>query len=112
MADTRRVVKNLMTNRAIIVVKAEAAEVANARAKEVDAAGGERTFSVGLSATGKAPATHFWCSWQLPDGDYDVLCQKLQPVVNDNGAQIFNGNRTTPDEVLATLGLTRLEDAP
>jgi hypothetical protein len=101
-----------MAKRLIIVVKAAAAAAANARAKEIDIAGGERTFVVGLSATGARPATHYWCSWNLSDGDHDSLRTKLQTAVDSNNARIFNGDLMMPEDVLATVELSRLEDAP
>jgi len=97
-----------MAKRIIIVVKAAAAQAANNRAKEIDVAGGERTFTVGLSASGKLPATHYWCSWRLPDGDHDAIRSKLQAAIDANNARVFNAATTSPDEVLATLGLKRL----
>lgn len=91
--------------RLTIVVTAAIAAVANARAKEVDTVGGERTFTEGLSLTGLPPATHYWCSWQMDD-DWDArIKQKLQNAVDNGNAFVFNGNIRTPEWVLQQLGL-------
>ena len=52
-----------MNQRFLIIIPAADRDRANALAKDqFDQTGGEKTFSVGLSATGKAPVTHYWCS--------------------------------------------------
>lgn len=55
------------SERLIIVIPAARQAVANGAAKHVewDAAAGENTFTVGLSPTGLAPATHYWCNAAL-----------------------------------------------
>jgi hypothetical protein len=55
------------TRRLLCVIPASQQAAANAAAKVVDPVGGERTFTVGLNASGRdtdAP-THYWCSWQM-----------------------------------------------
>jgi hypothetical protein len=99
----------LHNRRLIIVVKAAAAAAANARAKELDSEGGERTFTVGLSTTGLPPVTHYWCSWQMDD-DWDArIKENLQNAVDNGNAWVFNGNIRTPEWVLQQLGLKRVE---
>jgi hypothetical protein len=47
-----------MSVRYLVIIPAANQEQANALCKsEFDEAGGEKTFSIGLSATGKSPAT-------------------------------------------------------
>ncbi len=98
----------LYTKRLIIVVSAAAAAVTNARAKEIDSEGGEQTFTVGLSATGKEPITHYWCSWAMSDNEHDAMQQKLLLHVTQGEAKIFDGNKLTSDEVLQQMGLQRV----
>jgi hypothetical protein len=56
--------------RFLILVPVAQRAAANALAKaQLDTRGGEKTFAVGLSPTGRAPATHNWCSTLLkPEG--------------------------------------------
>ncbi|MGZ4962535.1 MAG: hypothetical protein ACXWIU_06970 [Limisphaerales bacterium] len=52
-----------MSVRYLVILPAADQTQANALAKsEFDSDGGEKTFTVALSATGKPPATHYWCS--------------------------------------------------
>lgn len=98
--------------RLLIVVTANIAANANSRAKEVDLIGGEKTFNVGLSATGNLPATHYWCSWQLGD-DWDArLKEKLKQAIDAGNAWVFNGNTRTPNSILTELGLKIIEQIP
>jgi hypothetical protein len=99
----------IKNRRLIIVIKAAIRAQANARAAELDREGGENTFNVPLSISGNLPATHYWCSWQLDD-DWDrQLKEKLQQVVTNGNAWVFNGNNRTPDSILTELGLQRIE---
>lgn len=97
------------TRRAIVVVTADVAASANAEAKKIDTIGGERTFTVGLSATGAAPATHYWCSWQLTPEQYDQLTSLLATLTTQSKAWLYDGMTTTPEQVLAARALKRLE---
>lgn len=95
--------------RLIILVTAEIAAQANARAKELDAEGGERTFTVGLSATGAAPATHYWCNWGLTGSGDAAVRSRLGALVDAGSAKVFDGNSRAPESVLAEVGLRRIE---
>lgn len=99
------------TRRLIIVVDADTAAVANARAAELDVAGGAQTFTVGLSPSGNPPATAYWCSWQMTPGWDSGIRTRLQNAINANKARVYDGLTTTPEQVLAALGLRRLGEA-
>lgn len=97
------------TQRAIIVVTAQVQNAANARAKEVDTVGGERTFTMGLSATGTAPATHYWCGWWMQPAEYAGLSAKLNSMPQAGSrVWIYDGNTTSEEVVLTTMGLQRI----
>jgi len=56
--------------RMIMIVTADEKDAANAEAQKYDRIGGDKTFSVGMSATGEEPWTHYWCSWLMDEGDH------------------------------------------
>lgn len=90
--------------RAIIVVKNEVAVNSNLDAKIIDKIGGDYTFTDSvLSATGKAPSTHTWCSWLLTDTDFT----KLEGLFKGNSPnrRFYDGDKLTPEQVLADTGL-------
>lgn len=93
------------TKRLLIVVTADVAAQANTHAKGVDAAGGERTFTAGLSPTGQAPATHYWCSWAMRPAEDTDLRSRLAALVGSGKVRVYDGTTTTPGQVLQTLGL-------
>lgn len=98
------------TQRAIIVVTAAAVTTANGRANQVDRTGGDKTFTVGLSATGLIPATHYWCSWLMTPGEYSDLTTRLSGIPNAAlMVRVFDGNATTAEDALAAMGLRRIE---
>ncbi len=99
-------------HRLIVVVSAAVAATANARAKLIDTVGGEYTFTAGLSADGRAPASHYWCSWKMSNTDHDGLLTEIESIVDDKEAETFDGDTLSPSDVLATLGLMPLEEAP
>src|SRR5687767_4331326 len=43
----------------------------------VDSVGGERTCTIGLSASGSAPATHYWSSIALTNQELLKIAQRL-----------------------------------
>ena len=94
--------------RLIIVVPIGAGAIANERAKDVDSRGGDLTFTVGLSATGKSPATHYWCSWSMTSDDEANIRAKMLTDELIGKAQVFDGGAMTPDDVLAATGLRRI----
>ncbi len=99
------------TRRAIVVVTADVATIANTQTKKLDTLGGERTFTVGLSASGVAPATHYWCSWQLTPAQYTQLGTLLTTITGQAKAWLFDGATTTPEQVLTIMGLNRVTQA-
>ncbi len=95
--------------RLILVVEAAVAATANTRSKEVDTVGGDKTFTVGLSASGSGPVTHYWCNWQMTLNEQTALLAKLQPTIDAGRARVFDAKSNEPEDVLATLGLKRVE---
>jgi hypothetical protein len=96
------------TRRLVIVVAAAAADACNTHAQAIDPDGGDRTFTVGLSATGSAPATHYWCGWSLVPAHDSAIRSRLAALVAANQARVYDGTAVTPDDVLGTLGLQRI----
>jgi hypothetical protein len=115
------------TRRLIIVCNAAVAALANNAANQADTAdGGEgsRTFRVGLSATGDAPATHYWCSWSMRPSMATAIRSRLRErgataaevaPVADKGTPsstrfaVFDvADGWTPDAVLTACGLQRV----
>lgn len=95
------------TGRIFIVIAAVVA-TANSLALQLDEVGGAQTFTVGLSADGNAPATHYWCSWVVDLTGHPEVEQTLQQAIVNGQAWEFDGETTLPDDALATLGLQRL----
>lgn len=66
---------------------------ANQDASAYDQGGSHaRTFTVGLSPTGLAPATHYWASMSLSDADFETLKAKIDGYV---GAELNEYNLDT-----------------
>jgi hypothetical protein len=94
--------------RVILIIPAADVTRANGDAKsQFDARGGERTFTTGLSPTGKEPPTHFVCSGLLPEDDYSGVKQMLATYP---GAQLVDWEDSSDwskgEQTLAGLGLT------
>lgn len=89
--------------RRILVVPAALQAELNAAATTLDPTGGDATFTVGLSSTGLAPATHYVCNAALRLATWEFVEQVLAPQYE--AAQIFDGNEQTIDQVLTGLGL-------
>jgi hypothetical protein len=100
--------ETIYTSRLIIVVTAALRAAANLKAAELDTAGGALTFTNGLSATGSGSPTHYWCNWQLTPAEQTLLDGKIRPLGNATKVRIFDGMTTTPAQVLATMGLTEI----
>jgi hypothetical protein len=98
------------TARLIIVVRANVAAAANTHGRAEDEADGGAgdPFRVGLSATGQAPATHYWCSWALRPAQVTNLNARFGALVDGTRVRVFNGNQQTPEQVLTTCGLQRV----
>lgn len=89
------------TRQVIIVVNAAQAAQANAAAKTVDIVGGEKTFNVGLSATGSEPWTHYWCSWNMTAPDEAAIRKALEPLgaavrFHEDAATAVNAEKVKP----------------
>lgn len=94
-----------LSKRLTIIVSAAVAQQANIEAKRIDTDGGERTFTVQLSASGNLPATHYWCGWQMTD-DIDVKLRRLlRDLITSGEARVFDGLTRSPEQVLTTAGL-------
>ena len=103
---------SLYTRRAIIVTPASLAPQANAGAKQndLDPVGGEKTFTVPLSATGSLPATHYWCNWQMTPDHWDAAQTRIKSLGAE--VRVFDASTITPQEVLDTLGLQTIATTP
>lgn len=108
MADIRRALVINMLTRRIFIVLAAVGATANGLALQLDTVGGAQTFTVGLSADGNSPATHYWCSWVVDLSNHPDIEQTLQQAIQNGQAWEFDGETTSPDDALATLGLQRL----
>ena len=103
-----------MSVRYLVILPAANQAQANALAKsEFDSDGGEKTFTVGLSADGKEPATHYWCSALFfRSGPERLLAAKgLFPdaVVLDYDGATDPG---FPQRTIAELGLKQVTTIP
>jgi len=101
-----------MRRHLIIVVPVGLAIQANQRCKEIDPVGGERTFTVGLSLTGQAPATHHWCGWNLSDDEETAVRTKMRPHLDSGAVKVFESATISPDDVLRQVNLKRVERLP
>lgn len=82
----------LHTKRVIVVVRADLAARANTAFSKPDTdetGGGASTFTAGLSATGTAPATAFWCNGAFKPAQALAIRTRLQ----EQGATVAE---TTP----------------
>lgn len=115
--------------RYIIVPRADLAAAANLAAKQpdTDPAGGDRTFTVGLSATGSAPAQAYWCNWALTNAQAAAIRNRLQergatvaettPVPPggtpaSNRFAVFDAADWTPEAILAQIGMQVVRMTP
>ncbi len=94
--------------RVIIVVPAADRDRANGVAQTMQPVGGERTFTVGLSATGLEPWTHYWCSVALREAEWQAAQAQLAAFP---GAGLLpwdmDGDPGLPDRELAARALRR-----
>lgn len=101
---------SIHTSRLVIVVASATKTAALTQMEKIDPTGGSGALGIGLSATGQAPATHFWCSWVLPPDQATDLTGYLAGVGSaPNRPRIFDGTTVTPAQVLAETGLKRIE---
>lgn len=120
---------SVYNRRFIIVARADLAAAANlaAAAADWDPDGGSQTFTVGLSASGSAPATAFWCNTALTPSQALAVRNRLQargatnaeitPIAigqtpASNRFAVFDGDLWTPDAVLTACGLQTLGRTP
>ena len=95
--------------RAIIIVDANQHTVATQIAKQIDIIGGDNTFGgLGLSETGKEPATHFWCNWNCSASEYDYFKEQKKL-----WWRVYDGKpydtKEKINEFLATLSLKQIQ---
>jgi len=87
--------------RTIIVITAAQQVLENTFMTTIDKQGGDRTFTVGLNALGVGVPTHYWCNWLVTDEQYATFRTRY-------GSDCFDGDKMSPDEVLAAKGLKRI----
>lgn len=96
--------------RVIVIIPASRRGSGNRAAKRYDRVGGERTFTIGLSKTGAAPATHYWMSGVVDRAAKAVL----DGVAGVIGAHIelwdIAADPGRPDALLRARGLKRIEE--
>lgn len=120
----------LFVKRFIIVVRSDLAAAANIASKQpdTDPGGGERTWTVALSATGALPAQAFICNWALTTAQALAIRNRLQergatagettPVPfgqapASNRFAVFDvADGWDPGGVLTALGLKRVAMTP
>jgi hypothetical protein len=98
--------------RVLIIIPAEYQAVANQAALGFDETGGDRTFTVGLSADGQEPATHFWASIQMREETFQGVSQLL-PAQFPQAVMIeynLDTERGRPGELLAEMGLMTISN--
>lgn len=103
--------------RAIIVIPASRQAEGNLLALQLDPIGGGQTFAVGLSLSGEAPATHYWCSTVATEAQWDDIIQlgsfttedPLGRYTDSNGAWLYDGDLWQPNNVLFDQSLARLQ---
>ena len=103
-----------MSSRFLIIIPSAVKGSANTVAKaQLDLKRGERTFSIGLSATGKPPVTHYWCSSVISDEVKEkvVALPDLVPSA-DIRAYDANNDPKFPGLLLASLGLKQIVNFP
>lgn len=103
-----------MNQRFLIIIPAADRDAANSLAKaQFDTAGGEKTFKAGLSATGAAPATHYWCS-ALFTGDGTEKLAAAQAVFPTAVVQSYDADDDPgfPRRTIAGLGLKQVVTLP
>lgn len=97
----------IYTSRLIIVIQAGDKDAANAIALQTDPSAGT-TFSVGLSATGNLPFTHYWCNWSMTASQDTDIRGRLNALINTGRVKLYDANVFTPEQVLTELGLRPL----
>lgn len=120
----------LYLRRYVIVARSDLAAKANLAAKQpdTDPVGGDKAFTVPLSATGDLPATAFWCNWALTTAQAAAIRTRLQaqgataaettPIVfgqtpASNRFAVFDvADGWDPETVLTACGLKRIAAAP
>ena len=102
-----------MNHRFLIIIAAEDRDEANAFAKDhLDQVGGQNTFSIGLSASGAAPVTHFWCSALFNAGAEWVAA--LQAAFTSASIQTYDADAdpSFPRRSMVGLGLKQIVNLP
>ena len=73
----------------------------------------EKTFSIGLSTSGKPPATHYWCSSVFSsDVKEKVVALPDQVPAADVQAYDANNDPKFPGRLMASLGLKQIVNFP
>jgi hypothetical protein len=94
-------------NKIIIVIPASDQATCNAYMKENwDSEGGDKTFTVGLSANGEEPFSHYWCNWRVDAATESAVTTHFAGVT---GASVYNCGEYTNQQVLDALGLQPLK---
>ncbi len=95
----------LYTRRAIIIITNGVKPQAEALLADVDPTSVPPIFKRGLSASGSLPATHWVCSWQMTQAEWDSVQQKIGNVQN---AWVYDAAVWTFAAAIADRGLQGL----
>lgn len=99
----------IYTERMLVVVPVESLDTARTISGAVDKdTSGGLAFSVALSADGYEPSTHAWLDWRMTAAERKSLLALLALV---KGANVYEGEKVDVDEVLADLGLVRVQES-
>ncbi len=100
-----------MTHYEVIVIPVSKIITANLDADKVDKGKTSKTFTVGLSPTGKLPVTHYWCCWWVSDEEAIKLRKDFNPLdpmnpTNKNSSYMYDLSKdVVPNRILEELHL-------
>jgi len=90
----------------IILILAAQRDAANAAAEGFNPGGGDASFTVGLSANGQEPATHYWCAGRLDAQKIAAILAAAPDAVVESWE--MDAEPAAPNDLLAQHGLTRI----
>jgi hypothetical protein len=98
----------------IVVIPVDVAVAANLDADKEDSGKTSKTFTVGLSPTGKLPITHLWCSWWMNDEKATRLKKDFNgtpdTVAGKHSSRVFDSRQGhDAEKILQKVGLKRIE---
>ena len=102
-----------MSQRYLIIIAAEDRDQANAFAKDqLDQVGGQNTFSIGLSASGKEPVIQYWCSALFNVGSEWVGALQTAFLLASIQTYDADNDPSFPRRTMEALGLKQIVNLP